>query len=160
EYSYTAATVTTRRFFSYGRWEFRVALPIGKQIRTSIFTRNDNESYWHEFGQINILANTGEAVIYRGVHFANSSGNYQPSDHILSVPLEQMNAFHLYGIEWSESGVQFFLGESYSKMIYFDTGKNCNLNKYYCLTIDFISIERHVSLSQYTPSNWRWWSTV
>lgn len=128
ENSYTAATVTSKRLFSYGRWELRVALPLGRQIRTSIFTRNDNESYWHELGQINVLANTAEAVIYRGVHFANSSSNYQPRDQILNVPLEEMNSFHLYGIEWDESKIQFFLDDVYSKEISFKKGKLCKKN--------------------------------
>lgn len=121
---FTAATVTTKGVFSYGRWEFRAALPMGNQIRATVFTRNDNESYWHEFGQMDLFANTGDPIIFRGVHFANSSGNYKPNDYILDVPLNEMNAFHLYGIEWNETGVQFFLNNNYSKVINFNKASN------------------------------------
>ena len=76
-FKYTSAQVTSKSTFSYGRLEVRLAQPVGSHIRTSVFTFNRNDTYWHENGQIDVASKVQEKYLYRGVHFANSRDQYE-----------------------------------------------------------------------------------
>lgn len=122
---YTAATLTTREYFGYGRYEIRAAIPIGKFLRSTIFTRNEHELYWHENGQIDIMSNTQEPVLHRGLHFADSGNLYSNKDLRFSKTksFEFLNEFHLYGVEWDASGLKFFYDDMYSAPILFNNSE-------------------------------------
>ncbi|KAF7492806.1 Beta-glucanase [Sarcoptes scabiei] len=118
---FTAASITTRKFFSYGRYEIRASNPMGNFLRTSVFTRNPSESYWHENGQIDLFSFVQGTRIVRGVHFADSRNHYQSDDLSLSIlNLETLHNFLTFGIEWNRQGLRFFAGSNYGPLIEFN----------------------------------------
>ena len=128
--------------------------PIGKQIRSSIFTRNSKEKIWHDMGQIDIASNTQKPIIFRGVHFANSTSFYQSMDQMINEDIlkltmdnnyddngkmnnrtkynrssvSTLHDFHLYGLEFNQTGIRFFFDDHYSDKIEFDNGKFFNFS--------------------------------
>lgn len=123
---FTAASITTRKFFSYGRYEIRASNPMGNFLRTSVFTRNPSESYWHENGQIDLFSFVQGTRIVRGVHFADSRNHYQSDDLSLSIlNLETLHNFLTFGIEWNRQGLRFFAGSNYGPLIEFNNQSIC-----------------------------------
>lgn len=120
---FTAATITTRRNFTHGRYEIRAAVPAARWIRVSIFTRIEHEAYWHENGQIDLMANVGELRLHRGIHYADSRDKYQASDFLIS-PGQNLHDFHLYGIEWDDKQARFFFDSIFSVPIFFNQSKS------------------------------------
>jgi len=120
QYQYTGAAIITKRAFSNGRYEIRASLPVGKQIHLCLFTVNDDEKYWHENGEIDMLCSTNrKSVIERGVYFANSSEDSRYDDGNVQL-YRDLHEFHTYGVEWEEGrGLRFFFDQVYSKSIVF-----------------------------------------
>ncbi|KAH9494040.1 hypothetical protein DERF_014758 [Dermatophagoides farinae] len=129
DHDFTAASMTTNQYFTHGRYEIRASNPIGNFLRTSIFTRNHGESYWHENGQIDIFSYVQGNNIIRGIHYADSTNFYEPVDQSLEAVnitnASSMNDFHLYGVEWNNGSIRFFFDDYYSHKICF-----CNEKKY------------------------------
>jgi len=117
QFNYTGGQITTRVNFPHGRYEVRASQPMGLHLRTSIHTSNQKQAYWHELGQLDMASNIQEPVIYRGVHFGNSTDSYEARDLLLKDLPTDLHEFHLYGAEWNESHVKFFFDNVYSDPI-------------------------------------------
>lgn len=84
------------------------------------------EQYWHEFGQIDLVSYTQNGLLYRGVHFANSTTMYNGQDLRLdevNQTAESVNQFHLFGVEWNQTELRFFFDQTYSERFRFTGGK-------------------------------------
>ena len=114
-FNYTSATLTSKFSFTYGRVEVRASNPLGRQLRTTVFTVNSNDVKWHDNGQI-VWSSQQDNVDYR-VFYAGSdrSNDSRGITHEQSKFTEHMNEFHLFGWEWSKEEIRFFFDDIYEK---------------------------------------------
>jgi hypothetical protein len=105
---YTSARITTRKGFTYGRFEIRAALPKGKILRPAFFMTPETFDGWAKNGGIDIMANNQDSKLGAGIHYSwdppvfeyNISGDFST--------LSNLNHFHTYGIEWNEFEIKWF----------------------------------------------------
>lgn len=126
--SYIGAILTSRQYFSYGRYEIRATQAVGRLLRTRIITRNTAESSWAIGGQINIGTNLNEGSIFSDVLFKSatedvpqlSEGAQFEISKLAEDTNEYLRELHTYGMEWNDKGVTFFLDENYQEFIPFN----------------------------------------
>ncbi len=107
---YTSAKITTREWFTYGRFEIRAALPKGKMLRPAFFMPAEKYEGWAKNGQIDIMTNIQDNKLGAGIHYGipakyeyNTSGDFST--------LSNLNDFHTYSIEWNESEIKWFFDD-------------------------------------------------
>jgi beta-glucanase (GH16 family) len=112
--NYTSAKMTSQGLFSqkYGRLETRVQLPAGKGLWPAFWALGNNNVGWPQCGEIDIMETIGsQLTINRGsLHGPGYSG-----DSPLTAQFHLMDGsdfskdFHVYGIEWAENVVRFYV---------------------------------------------------
>jgi hypothetical protein len=108
---YTSSKITTREGFTYGRFEIRAALPKGKMLRPAILMIPKEYNDWAINGQIDIMTNTQNNKLGAGIHYSIDPVQYESNRIGDFSTLSNLNDFHTYSIEWSESEIKWFFDE-------------------------------------------------
>ena len=104
----------------YGRFEFRVKLPVGKGLFPAIWLLPQDDAYgtWPASGEIDIIEAEGEKPnqILSAIHYGSRwpANRFVRKDYIL--PDNQIIAdFHLYTLEWEPGEMRWYVdGSLYS----------------------------------------------
>ena len=105
--AYTAAEVASKDQFTFGRFAGRMKFCAGSGMVSSMFTyKDDVTASWQEI-DIEHLGNLPKSIQYNLISGNLANRVYQPKVVTFSFgpPLE----FHEYVIEWTPSGVTFFV---------------------------------------------------
>ncbi|GAC1362070.1 MAG: glycoside hydrolase family 16 protein [Acidobacteriaceae bacterium] len=114
---YTSARIRSQDHFAqtYGRFEARIQLPLGKGIWPAFWLLGaDSPSVdWPGCGEIDILENVGDpSVILSTIHGPGYSGAVGLSTRFHLPPGQAVNtAFHLYAVEWAPNDIKFFFDD-------------------------------------------------
>lgn len=114
---YTSARLKTLGKFAqtYGRFEARMQLPLGKGIWPAFWMLGDDitSNGWPKAGEIDIMENIGDpGVIYSTAHGPGYSGPKGLSKKFELPSGEAVDTgFHLYAVEWSPNDLKFFFDD-------------------------------------------------
>jgi beta-glucanase (GH16 family) len=112
---YSSARIKTLGRFSqhYGRFEARIQVPRGPGLLPAFWGMGE-KGQWPDNGEIDIMENVGNSP--RTV-FSNIHGPGYDSGGNRTIETDLSKAFHIYGIEWTPEGIEWFLdGKSYKKV--------------------------------------------
>ncbi|CAG2103885.1 unnamed protein product [Medioppia subpectinata] len=123
---YTSAKIKTKMGWTYGRFEIRAALPVGKMLRPVMAMESVSPKQWATAGQIDIMSNIQTQALVSGVHFSASPPVYYGQTYGLT-PETRVNQFHTYAVEWSERQMSWF----FDGMRYFTFHLNHTLSPHY-----------------------------
>lgn len=124
---YTSAKIVTKGIFEkkYGRFEARIKLPWGKglwpafwmlgsNIQTAVeIPDNPNTVYWPQCGEIDIMEYLGNrpTSVFGTVHGPGYSGVASISK-TYTLPNNRFdNDFHVFGIEWGENYINYYVDD-------------------------------------------------
>jgi beta-glucanase (GH16 family) len=112
---YTSGRLTTKVLFSqaYGRYEARIKMPWGKGIWPAFWLLGDNVDTvsWPDCGEIDIMEYRGQdpTRIVGSVHGPGYSGGEAISKYY-TLPFDRFdNDFHVFGIEWGENYINYYV---------------------------------------------------
>ncbi|QNI36391.1 glycoside hydrolase family 16 protein [Edaphobacter albus] len=117
ERPYTSARIKTQGVFAqtYGRFEARMQLPLGKGIWPAFWMLGEDvkTASWPACGEIDMMENIGEPdVIYSTLHGPGYSGAKGISQRFLLPAGEAVNTgFHVYAVEWTPNDIKFFFDD-------------------------------------------------
>ena len=107
---YTSPKITTKKYFKYGRFEMRAALPNGKMLRPFIFLEpKATTGRWPKNGQVEIMFNTQTPYLHYGIHFIRDAAETYLGD--VSLVEENLNDFNTYILEWTQTEIKFIFNE-------------------------------------------------
>ncbi|CAG2176749.1 unnamed protein product, partial [Oppiella nova] len=93
---FSSGTITSKKGWTYGRFEIRAALPNGKMLRP-----------------IDVMTNIQDSSLYAGAHYGLSQNGSVPYTgakyNAVSVNLQN---FHTYAVEWNETHIQWFFDDN------------------------------------------------
>ena len=116
---YTSARLVTkgRADWTYGRFETRARLPLGRGTWPAIWmlptTWNLGNGGWPDNGEIDIMEHVGydPGVIHASTHSQkNQWRNHNQRTAIMAVP-DAGTAFHTYTIEWDAEEIRIFIDD-------------------------------------------------
>lgn len=112
---YTSARIKTLGKFSqrYGRFEARIRIPRGPGLLPAFWGMGEKGS-WPDNGEIDIMENVGDSprTVFSNIHGPGYDGGGSRT-----IEADLSKAFHVYGIEWTPEGIEWFLdGKSYKKV--------------------------------------------
>ena len=111
---YTSGRIKSKGKFSqtYGRFEARMKLPLGKGVWPAFWLLGDDVSKvgWPQCGEIDVMENIGEAGrIYSTLHGPGYSGDKAISAKFnLHSGARVDDSFHVYAVEWEPERIRFF----------------------------------------------------
>ena len=114
---YTSARIKTQGLFAqtYGRFEARIKMPLGKGIWPAFWMLGTDidTAHWPQCGEIDIVENIGEAnVSHSTLHGPGYSGGKALSaKYALSAGQAVNTDFHVYAVEWAPKDIKFFLDD-------------------------------------------------
>ncbi|WP_245632457.1 glycoside hydrolase family 16 protein [Edaphobacter aggregans] len=115
---YTSGRIKSKGMFSqtYGRFEARMKLPLGKGIWPAFWLLGEDVGKvgWPQCGEIDVMENIGEASrIYSTVHGPGySGGNGILAKFNLREGERVDDSFHTYAVEWEPERIRFFLDDA------------------------------------------------
>ncbi|MEM6515672.1 MAG: glycoside hydrolase family 16 protein [Bacteroidota bacterium] len=115
--TYTSARLKTQGLFQqkYGRFEARMRLPFGQGMWPAFWMLGDDSDgeEWPQIGEIDIMENTGDnpIEIFGSIHGPEFSGGESISKKIELQNSRVDNEFHVYGIEWGEDYINFYVDD-------------------------------------------------
>lgn len=105
--AYTAAEVASKQLFTFGRFAGRMKFCAGSGMVSSMFTYKENVSTsWQEI-DIEHLGNLPKSIQYNLISGTQANRVYQP--HVVTFQFGPPLEFHDYVIEWTPSGITFFV---------------------------------------------------
>jgi beta-glucanase (GH16 family) len=113
---YTSGKLTTngKKSFKYGRLEARMKLPKAQGIWPAFWMLGDNfnSQGWPKGGEIDIMEHVNTNNITSGaLHGPGYSGNTPITGHLdHPSPIDQ--GYHVYAVEWDESGIRWFVDDT------------------------------------------------
>lgn len=115
--AYTSSRITTKGKYEqkHGRFEARMQLPWGQGMWPAFWMLGSNidEVGWPNCGEIDIMENRGQepTIISGALHGPGHSGiNFVGKNYDL-VTDRVDTSFHIYGIEWGEGYVNFYVDD-------------------------------------------------
>jgi beta-glucanase (GH16 family) len=115
--AYTSSRITTKGKYEqkYGRFEARMKLPWGQGLWPAFWMLGSNidEVSWPNCGEIDIMENRGQepTLVSGALHGPGySGGNFIGKNYDL-VSERVDTSFHIYGIEWGEGYVNFYVDD-------------------------------------------------
>lgn len=117
ERHYTSGRIKTKGLFSrtYGRFEARMQLPLGKGIWPAFWLLGDDIGSvgWPKAGEIDVMENIGEAgKVYSTLHGPGYSGARGISaKYSLPTDVAVNTGFHVYAVEWAPNDIKFYFDE-------------------------------------------------
>ena len=121
--AFTSGRLKTIGLFEvqYGKIEARIKLPYGQGIWPAFWMLGSDiaTNPWPKCGEIDIMENIGRepSTVYATLHGPGYSGGHGISSQTNLPRAERFaSGFHVFGVEWSADGLEFFVdGKSYSK---------------------------------------------
>lgn len=113
--TYACAGIYTLETFSfqYGKVEVRAKFDSVQGCWPAIWLMPKNGGTWPATGEIDIMEHLNyEGSIYQTLHYSNSSGSKTSSSihpDFASYSDIDKTGWHTYGMEWTESGITFYL---------------------------------------------------
>ncbi|MCA0154133.1 glycoside hydrolase family 16 protein [Winogradskyella vincentii] len=113
---YTSARLLTKGLFEqqYGRFEARMKLPYGKGMWPAFWLLGSNidEVSWPFCGEIDVMENGGSnpTIVSGAVHGPGYSGG-NPIKKEYAFENSRADEFHIYGIEWGPSYINFYVDD-------------------------------------------------
>ncbi len=114
--TYTSSRIRTKDLadFKYGKLEARIKLPEGQGIWPAFWMMPTDNVYggWPSSGEIDIMEYLGHqtSTSYATCHFGNSPTDKGQLGNSYNLPTgEFSDDFHLFGIEWEENNMKWFL---------------------------------------------------
>lgn len=108
---YTSARMKTqgKRYWKYGRVEARMKLPYGKGIWPAFWMMPNSSVYggWPRSGEIDIMENIGNEMVYGTVHRQAGSGSQGMGNSILVA--DRNSQFHTYAVEWDAEKITWYV---------------------------------------------------
>lgn len=103
--------------FQYGYVEVRAQFNCKDGAWPAIWMMPTDGSDWPKNGEIDIMEHLNwEGVVFQTIHYKNASGDnvsqstQKGSGSTAWFPtVEDKEAFHTYGVEWTEQGIKFFM---------------------------------------------------
>lgn len=115
--AFTSARIKTQGLFEqqYGRFEARIRLPQGKGLWPAFWLLGNNcdQNPWPACGEIDIMENVGDepTTIFGSVHGPNYSGGESISKKYELTDSRFDTEFHVFGIEWSPSRINYYVDD-------------------------------------------------
>jgi beta-glucanase (GH16 family) len=116
--SFTSARILTKGKFQqkYGRFEARIQLPWGQGLWPAFWMLGDDNNgseIWPQIGEIDIMENRGsEPTLINGtVHGPGYSGGESITKAFELENDRFDTGFHVFGIEWAENYVNFYVDD-------------------------------------------------
>jgi beta-glucanase (GH16 family) len=115
--SYSSARILTKGKFEkkYGRLEARIKVPYGKGLWPAFWMlgANSSEVVWPQCGEIDIMEYLGSnpTTILGTVHGPGYSGAQSISKSYTLLNNRFDNDFHVFGIEWGENYINFYVDD-------------------------------------------------
>lgn len=121
--NYTSARLTTKgkRFFTYGKMEFRAKLPITKGIWPALWMLGENISTvnWPACGELDIMELIGKepSVVYGTAHWGTTANHQSANGNFRLSNGDYSQDFHVFTMEWDAQRIQFFMdGNKYKEV--------------------------------------------
>lgn len=117
-FHYTAGRINSKNKVTarYGRIEAKIKIPAGRGIGAAFWMLPQDERYgwWPRSGEIDILETNGHEVHrnYGTVHYMLSEQRKYTGHDIIKEQNDLSKEFHVYGIEWDEKAIRWFLDDS------------------------------------------------
>ncbi len=116
--SYTSAKILTKGKFEqkYGRIEARIKLPWGKGVWPAFWMlgANSDTVLWPQCGEIDIMEYIGSkpTQVFGTVHGPGYSGG-EAISKTYTLPNDRFdNDFHVFGIEWGENYINYYVDDA------------------------------------------------
>ncbi len=112
---YTSGRINTRDLFehTYGRFEARIRLPIGKGIWPAFWLlgANFDEVGWPECGEIDIMEYRGQEphIVLGSIHGPGYSGGNALGNRFRLSQGTFNDDFHVFAIEWNPSSITWYV---------------------------------------------------
>jgi len=112
---YTSGRINTRDLFehTYGRFEARIRLPIGKGIWPAFWLlgANFDEVGWPDCGEIDIMEYRGQEpnIVLGSLHGPGYSGGNALGDRFRLSQGTFNDDFHVFAIEWNPSSITWYV---------------------------------------------------
>lgn len=122
--NYTSGRIITNNKyeFQYGKVECRMKMPVGQGIWPAFWMLGANieNVSWPNCGEIDIMEHVNnEPMMHGTVHWYNNGHSYEGNSYSTDV-----TQYHIYGIIWDETKIQFFVdGNFYNEFVY-SSGNN------------------------------------
>lgn len=121
--TFTSARITTKGLFdqAYGKFEARIKVPYGPGIWPAFWMlgADIDQNPWPQCGEIDIMEYRGQEpnIIHGSLHGPGYSGG-SPITKSFGLQNSRFDTdFHVYGIEWTEGQIYFFVdGVAYQKI--------------------------------------------
>ena len=107
---YTSAMVTSTQHWTYGRFEIRAALPVGKMLRTDIRLESAQSYGNTPKGRIDIVNEIQTAHIFYGIQIGYPA-HYKPFYE--SHTALNLQHYHTYTVDWNETHIQWFFDKNH-----------------------------------------------
>ncbi|CAG2167235.1 unnamed protein product [Oppiella nova] len=112
--SFSSAMITSKKSWTYGRFEIRAALPNGKMLRTAfIMIPAAEQTEWPLNGQIDVMTNIQDSSLDAGAHYGlsqNGDAPYTGAEY--NAVSANLQDFHTYAVEWNETHIQWFFDDN------------------------------------------------
>ncbi len=114
---YTSGRIKTRGLFAqtYGRFEARMQLPVGKGIWPAWWMLGEDigSTGWPKAGEIDVMECIGDPLmIYSTLHGPGYSGAKGISAKFAVPAGSEVNkGFHVYAVEWAPNDIKFFFDD-------------------------------------------------
>ncbi len=115
--AYTSARILTKGKFEqkYGRFEARIKVPLGKGLWPAFWMlgANSDTVEWPLCGEIDIMEYLGSkpTTIFGSVHGPGYSAENAISKNYVLTNNRFDNDFHVFGIEWGENYVNYYVDD-------------------------------------------------
>lgn len=115
--SFTSARILTKGLFSqkYGRFEARIKMPYGQGMWPAFWLLGANSETvtWPQCGEIDIMEYKGQepTLIHGTVHGPGYSGGSAITKSYDLVNDRFDTGFHIFGIEWGEKYINFYVDD-------------------------------------------------
>jgi beta-glucanase (GH16 family) len=108
--------------WTYGRFEFRAKMPVGKGLWAAIWMLPTDNVYggWAASGEIDIMEYLGDDTtkVYGTIHYGGESpaNEYRGTDYVTDDTAFN-NAFHTFALEWEEGRLRWYVdGELFQNL--------------------------------------------
>lgn len=115
--AYTSARILTKGKFDkkFGRLEARIKMPYGKGLWPAFWLlgSNSDTETWPQCGEIDVMEYLGSnpTTIFGTLHGPGYSGGAAVSKNFTLANNRFDNDFHIFGIEWGENYINFYVDD-------------------------------------------------
>ena len=117
--NYTSARMRTigKGDWTYGRFEVRAKMPVGKGLWPAIWMLPTDPSIyglWAASGEIDIMEYVGDkpAEIFGTIHYGGAWPNNQFTSNTYTLDLSTFDAdFHVYSVEWEPDEIRWYVDD-------------------------------------------------